>query len=98
MEKEEERQKQWIVTTLKRLQDEHMISQAAFAEIVGVTQSAISRAMSGRSEIMLSTAIKLSKALGIPIEEFVHPDDRVAPQAQPAPSTEEGKGKKSKKK
>lgn len=50
---------------------EHGLTQAALADRVGMKQSAIARLEVGETEPRLSTLLRLSRALGTPVELMV---------------------------
>lgn len=57
---------------VKKLRDSKKMSQAALARASGMAQSSISYIESGKKNPSMNTAIKLSKALGITLEELVN--------------------------
>lgn len=48
------------------------LSQAQFANRVRLTQSSVSRMIAGDLAPSLSTAVRISRLTGIPVDEFVH--------------------------
>ncbi|WP_367396746.1 helix-turn-helix domain-containing protein [Sinimarinibacterium sp. CAU 1509] len=58
--------------TLSHLRLAKGISQTRLAEMIGTSQPHLSNVEQGRSEPMLSTADKLSEALGVPLAEISH--------------------------
>lgn len=55
---------------LKEILDERMINQSALARRVSITDQTMSKIAQGKSEPTLKVALRIAKALGVPVEEI----------------------------
>jgi len=55
---------------LKEILNERMIKQTALAERVNINRRTLSKIVRGEQEPTLRTALKIAKALGVPVEEI----------------------------
>ena len=56
---------------LKEIMAERGLTQTAIAKMSGVSQSSISLYLSGERGLSLRTAVKISQALGVPLEDLL---------------------------
>jgi len=55
---------------LKEILDERMINQSALARRISITDQTMSKIAQGKSEPTLKVALRIAKALSIPVEEI----------------------------
>lgn len=64
-----------VATSLRALRRSRKITQHEFAEMAGVTTSAISQAERGERGLSLSTLVRLSARLGLTLDDLLHGED-----------------------
>lgn len=66
-----------LKNTLKVQRARHNLTQEQLAELVGVTRKSINTVENGKYVPSTHLALKLSKALGVPVEELFQLNDGV---------------------